>query len=180
MVMIGELYTLWGGALIFFFQRMMYDKRYRYWLRYFQIPMERTPKELKLVGYSREKLAKFWEMSSKLQSIVLKTTLFNSIFTMSLCSMTYLIAVHRRYSGKLHSPPVFWLIFLVSFLSVFIWKTSLTKNFIHVPGELCFVSAPRRDKLNQCDLSQPVSVSEYETIRRTLRSYHQETGEAFL
>lgn len=73
MSLIGELYNFWGASLIYLFQQMMHDKRYRYWLRYFQIPMNRTPEEVKLVAYSTKKLTKFWEISSRLQSIVLKS-----------------------------------------------------------------------------------------------------------
>lgn len=119
MSIVGELYNFWGVGLIFLFRRMMYDKRYLYWLRYFQIPIERTAKEVKLVGYTKKKLTKFWEISSKLQSVVLWITFYNGIIVMSISAISYVIIMHQRYSGKLHSPLVFWTILLVSFLSIF-------------------------------------------------------------
>ena len=115
MIMIGEIYNFWTMALMYVFQGMMHDKRYRYWLRYFQIPMNRSPDDVKLVGYSKAKLIKFWQLSSKLQSFILKSTLVESIFVMTLSATSYLILMHQRYEGKLHSPAVFWTILIVSY-----------------------------------------------------------------
>lgn len=113
--MIGGVYNFWCGAVIYTFQKMMYDKRYRHWLRYFQIPMSKTPTSVKLVGYSKKELTNFWEFSSKLQSFVLKTAAIQSAFIMSLSATSYVMVMHKRYNGKLHSPAVFWSILLVRY-----------------------------------------------------------------
>lgn len=88
--------TVWVMLVMFLFNRMMgSDKRYRYWLRYFQIPKTRAPDELKLVGYSTEQLTKFWKLSSSLQAIVLKTLFIQSILTMTLAATSYLITMQK-------------------------------------------------------------------------------------
>ena len=98
---------------MFLFNRMMgSDKRYRYWLRYFQIPKTRAPDELKLVGYSTQQLTKFWKLSSSLQAIVLKSLLIQAIITMALPAILYGIIMQKW--SELHSPVVFWTILIVS------------------------------------------------------------------
>ena len=114
MSLIGELYNFWAGALIYTFQGMMYDQRYRHWLKYFQLPMGRTPEEVKLVGYSKQQLSGFWQLSSKLQSVVLKSAVFQTSFTMSLSATSYVIEMYRRYNG-LYTPLLFWFVVLVSY-----------------------------------------------------------------
>lgn len=115
MIIAGPLYNVWAGCFAQLFNRMMYnDKRYRHWLRYFQIPIGRTPEDVQLVGYSKMKLTKFWAFSSKLQSVLLKSTFFQAVFVMSLSGTSYLILMHQRYSGRIHSAPVFWTILVVN------------------------------------------------------------------
>lgn len=114
MSIVGVVYNFWAAAIIYTFQRMMFDKRYRHWLQYFQIPVKRTVYDVKIVGYSKEKLAKFWNFSSKLQSFVLKAVFFQSMFVMSLCATSALIVLYRTYNGKFYTPVMLWSLLLVS------------------------------------------------------------------
>lgn len=100
------------------------DKRYRYWLRYFQIPIRRAPEDVKLVAYSSEKLAKFWKLSSKLQSTLLKSLLYQAIFVMSLSATSYLIIMHQKYNDTLHSAVVFWSILMVKLFTIYCFLLS--------------------------------------------------------
>lgn len=114
MIIAGPLYNVWAACFVQLFNRMMGDdKRYRFWLTLFQMPAKRTPEEVQFVGYSKEKLTKFWQLSSKLQSILLKGTCFQAAFVMSLTASSWLYLMYQRYLGRLHSPPVFWTILLV-------------------------------------------------------------------
>lgn len=108
--------TVWCFCVMFLFNRMMgKDKRYRYWLRYFQLPTTRSPDDLQLVGYSKEQLTKFWRLSSSLQAFTLKSLFVQAIVTMSLPSILYGIMM-QRHSYR-YSPTVFWTILIVSLFS---------------------------------------------------------------
>ena len=113
MIVAGPLYNVWAACFAQLFNRMMRDKRYHYWLKFFQVPAKRTPEDVQLVGYSTEKLKRFWEQSSKVQSIILKSTFFQSMFVMSLSATSYVVLMHQRYYNRLHSAAVFWTILLV-------------------------------------------------------------------
>ena len=133
---------------MFLFNRMMNrDKRYRYWLKYFQVflaismriphllidfnsfsiqmPIKRSPDDLQLVGYSKEQLKRFWKLSSSLQNIFLKSLLVQAIITMSLPAILYGI-IMQRHSYR-HSPIVFWTILIVSRRLVFVALGELCK-----------------------------------------------------
>ena len=123
MILIGPMYNVWLLCVLFLFNRMMYgDKRYRYWLRFFQIPSKSTPDQSKLVGYSSEKLAKFWTLSSSYQNIYLKSIFIQGIPAMSMSAISYL-AISQKFS-YLHSAPVFWIILIVRFPSSLVFKSS--------------------------------------------------------
>lgn len=185
MILIGELYNFWCASLMYLFQRMMHEKRYRFWIRYLQMPMNRTPQELKLVGYSSEDLAKFWKVSNQLQSIALKFGTFNSIFVMSLSAISYVIIMHQRYGGKLHSAPVFWSILLVGVC----WETFCASHWDFYPemhsrnlskialGQLRFVDDRWQFKLDDSSRRQSLSLPEYPYTHWTLCDCHEETDQ---
>lgn len=105
----------WLLLVMFHFQRMMgSDARYRYWLRYFRIPATRSPSQMKLVGYSKRKMAEFWEISSSLQRLVTGTLLAQSSFVMTGFAISYAIMM-QKYRDQ-YGTLVFWSILIVSSL----------------------------------------------------------------
>ena len=121
MIIAGPLYNVWAAFITQLFSRMMGDdRRYRFWLSLFQIPTKRTPEDpAQLLGYSKEKLTKFWQLSSKLQSALLKPATFQAIFVMSLTATSWFILMHQRYLGRLHSQAIVWTILVVFKLNAF-------------------------------------------------------------
>ena len=99
------------------FQKLMSpDKRYRYWMKYFQLPAARSPDELDLVGCSKHKIAEFWRLAMFLQSQFLRVVTVQDIIMMSSFSASYITSMQKYYS--LHSPIVFWGILMVSTLRI--------------------------------------------------------------
>ena len=95
------------------FQKMNNDSRHRYWLKYFQMPITRSPSKVKLAGYSERSVAKFWKFSSFLQGLIIRFLFVQALFVMTAFSSAYLIMMQKyRYH---FSPVAFWTILIVSF-----------------------------------------------------------------
>ena len=63
------------------FQKLMSpDKRYRYWIRYLQIPATRSPDAVKLPGYSKDKFAEFWRYANFLENLLSKLMIAQGTF----------------------------------------------------------------------------------------------------
>ena len=89
------------------FQKLMSsDKRYRYWMKYFQLPAARSPNELDLVGCPKYKIAEFWRYATFLLSLFLKIMTFQGMTMISMFSANYVISM-QNYSS-MHSPTIFW------------------------------------------------------------------------
>lgn len=122
------LVSVWLLTTACLFQRLMgEDRRYRYWLRFFQIPVTRSAP--RLAGYSKEKLKKFWQFSSSLQSLLLKSMAIQSALLASCFAASYVVEM-QRYSN-LHSPPIFWTILMVS--STFFSISILLNSYFNLP-----------------------------------------------
>ena len=65
------------------------NKKYSFWLRFFQMPKERPSTDLKLDGYSNAKIEKFWKLSSILQHAILKSWIVVGAITLSLGENAY-------------------------------------------------------------------------------------------
>ena len=95
------------------FQKIGRQSEYAFWLKFFQIPVTRTPEQLKLEStYPDDQKRRFWRLSSFLQSFVMKSVLVTGILAMSLGAMSYLF-MSQKYVN-LHSLVVFWTIVSVS------------------------------------------------------------------
>lgn len=96
---------------------MQFDKRYRTWLAYLQVPMTRSADGVKLVGYNKTKLIALWKRADKLQSFFFVWCLIQSIFVMSCSATSYAIIVSHKYRS-LFSPEFFWTLLVVMYLPV--------------------------------------------------------------
>lgn len=133
------MYNLWLLGVMHLFNQMMYDdKRYRYWLRYFQIPIKRTVHDVKLTGYSKEKLAKFWALSSRYQNIYLKSVFIQGLPGMCLSALSYLFTSQKF--AYLHTPPVFWTILMVSCFGSFNFFNQLMSKLLFKINFISLVS----------------------------------------
>ena len=88
------------------------DVKYRYWLRYFQIPASRSPDAISLAGYPKAKLIGFWKHSNSLQSLVTRFLFVLSFFVMTFFAFAYALMV-QKYRNRF-SPHAFWSILIVS------------------------------------------------------------------
>ena len=98
------------------FNRINYSKKDAFWLKFLQVPKERTSKELQVDGDSEQKVQEFWRIASLLQHF-LKILAFMGAITMSLACANYLYAARTRYFD-LHMPAVFWAIAIGNYCSL--------------------------------------------------------------
>lgn len=152
---------------MYLFHKLMgNDPRYRYWLKFFQIPTSRTPKQLQLVGLSKEQLTKFWRYSSWLQRVAMKTLFAQALFTMTLQAIGFAIRMQKYH--YLHSAPVFWTILIVNSISL---QAIGTMNFMitHSPIIYLFLNCKLLEerivrtcrRLQKASFGSPSKVNRY-------------------
>lgn len=98
------------------FNRINHHKKDAFWLKFLQLPKERSSKDLQVNGYPERSVAEFWRISSNLQHL-LKVLAIMGAITMSLACANYLYTVKSKYF-ELHSPVVFWAIAIGNYCSL--------------------------------------------------------------
>ena len=110
------------------FNRIHYHKKDAYWLRFLQMPKERSSKDLVVDGYSEQKVQEFWKLASFLQHLLKALAVMGAI-TMSLACASYLYASKQKYFD-LHEPAIFWTIAISNYCSLlFIGIFDFTSTF---------------------------------------------------
>ena len=155
------------------FQKLNYSKRDQFWLvKFFQIPISRTPDQFdqRIVGYSSERLKKFWNLSSLLLNLIYKSLIISSTLAMSLSSVTYMIEM-LKYS-HLHTPLIFYTILIVNYVSLTLVGSL---NAIIVLGPVAFLYLNcrilnERFELAICKLKR--QIHDFDKMRRHLREFN--------
>lgn len=115
--LLGPFFNIWQLFNMKLFNGIHYNKKDAYWLRFLQIPKNRSSSDLKIDGYSNENIIKFWNKSNFLQNYFLKTLCVMGAITMSLACSSYLYASRKNYY-HLHSPDLFWTIAIANYCSL--------------------------------------------------------------
>ena len=114
----GPLFNVWLLFNMRLFNRINHDKKDRFWLKFLQVPKNRSSRDLQVDGYSEERVKAFWRISSFLQHF-LKSLVIMGAVTMSIACASYLYAAKAKYYD-LHGPAVFWTIAIGNYCSLLI------------------------------------------------------------